>query len=85
MYRSVMLYALQSISYSMGTEGKGFAAQEELNRNLAISQTLQELCRSLQIENAELSRRLEGKIAKEQLASKQSEEMQQAISNITAR
>ena len=61
------------------------AARKELSKEAAVSKTLQGLCRTLQTQNADLSKHLELKLSKEQETSKQSENLQQAISDITTR
>ena len=75
----------QSLPHIIKSEVRGPAARKELGKELTMSKTLQGLCRTLQTQNGELSRHLELKLSEEQETSKQSENLQQAISDITTR
>ena len=61
------------------------AAKMEASKAATMSRALQDLCRTLQTQNADLSHHLETKLSKEQETSKHSESLQQAISDITTR
>lgn len=61
------------------------AAEEELAKKQALSNTLQGLSRALQSQNNNLSQQLEDHLSRRHEDSKQSTDLQKAVADITTR
>ena len=66
-------------------ESRHLAVELELSKKASVNQTLQNLCRTLSSQNTKLNEQLEAQLSRERESSKQSESLQKAVLDITAR